>query len=120
MVSITKAERERLEQVGLWKHKRKFKDGNFSITNKYHKSRAKTYYVIEEYSVMRRLERWGRANVIKITNEQLTKLKEKKLVFDKSIQTYTDYNPKANCFISHSGEIYVARSENIMNALREM
>lgn len=120
MERITKFERERLEQVGLWKHRNKHREGNFSVTNKFHKSRAKTYYVIEEYNLMRRIERWEKANVIKITEKQLEKLKEKKMVFEKSIQTYDNYNPKANCFISHNGDIYVVKSENMENALREI
>ena len=121
MIFINKFDKKRLEKVGLWKHERKGRfpqESNFSVCNKLHKSRAKTYYVIEDIETMRFLGMWDRANVIKISQEQLTILKNKKVISEKQIQRYNEYVVGAKCFIAYNGDIYVAREKKITLALK--
>ena len=120
MVLINKFDKKRLEKVGLWKHKREGKfaqDSNFSVCNKQHNSRAKTYYIVETFETMRFLEMWDRANVVKISNQQLEKLQNKKIITEKNIQKYDEYIVEAKCFIAKNGDIYVARENKILFAL---
>lgn len=121
MTLINKFDKKRLEKVGLWKHKREGRysqESNFSVCNKQHNSRAKTYYIVENADVMRFLEMWDKANVKQISSQQLEELKEKNIVTEKNIQRYNEYIEDAKCFIANNGDIYVAREKKILLALK--
>ena len=121
MILINKFDKKRLEKVGLWKHARKGKfsqESNFSVCNKQHNSRAKTYYVVEDIETMRFLEFWEKSNVIHISQKQFEDLKNKKIINENHIQHYDEYKVGAKCFIARNGEIYVAREKRIVLALK--
>lgn len=121
MILINKFDKKRLEKVGLWRHERKGRfsqESNFSVCNKQHNSRAKTYYVVEEVDVMRFLQMWDKANVINISQKQLNDLKLKKIINEHNIQHYNEYIVGAKCFIANNGKIYVAREKRTMLALK--
>ena len=120
MELINKYDKKRLEKVGLWKHKRNGRhsqESNFSVCNKQHNSRAKTYYVVEDPEIMRFLGIWEKGNVVKINQEQFKKLQELKILHEKNIQKYNTYIPYAKCFISNTGDIYISREKKILSAL---
>lgn len=122
MILINKIDKKRLEKVGLWKHKRQGKfaqESNFSVCNKQHNSRAKTYYIVENEDVMRFLGIWDKSNVIQITHQQFENLKKKKIINENNIQKYDEYIVGAKCFIANSGDIYVARDKKILLALKD-
>lgn len=122
MILINKLDKKRLEKVGLWKHKREGRfsqESNFSVCNKQHNSRSKTYYVVENIETMRFLEIWDKANVIKITSQQFNDLKAKKIINANNIQKYNEYIIGAKCFFANNGDIYVAREKKILLALGE-
>ena len=58
MVKVTQAQKEKLEKAGLLRH-RKTSNGietqspNFVVANREHMSRAKTYYVAEEFRILK-------------------------------------------------------------------
>ena len=121
MISINKLDKKRLEKVGLWKHKREGKfsqESNFTVCNKNHKSKAKTYYVAEEMDVLRFLGIWQQANVKKISEKQFENLKGRNILNEENIQKYDEYVPNAKCFLDKNGDIYVARDRKILLALR--
>ena len=121
MLPINKFDKKRLEKVGLWRHKREGRysqESNFSVCNKKHKSRAKTYYVVEELNVLRFLGMWDIANVQKISEEQFNDLKQKNILNEHNIQKYNEYVEKAKCFFDKNGDIYVARDRKILLALK--
>jgi hypothetical protein len=120
MVLINKYDKMKLEKVGLWKHQRTGKnsqDSNFTVCNKDHNSRAKTYYVVEELEVMRFLGIWDKSDVIKINQTQFDKLKELNFLNDKNIQKYNTYIPYAKCFISNTNEIYIVQDKKLLSVL---
>ena len=120
MELINKFDKKRLEKVGLWKHRQEGKnsqESNFSVCNKQHNSRAKTYYVVENVETMRFLEMWDKANVVKISSQQLEELKSKKIISEQNIQRYNEYVVNAKCFIANNGDIYVAKEKRILLAL---
>ena len=121
MELINKFDKKRLEKVGLWKHKQSGKnsqESNFSVCNKQHNSRSKTYYVVENLDVMRFLEMWDKANVMKISQQQFEDLLQKKIISEDNIQKYNEYVVNAKCFIANNGDIYVAKDKKIMLALQ--
>lgn len=120
MIPINKFDKKRLEKVGLWRHKREGRhsqESNFSVCNKRHKSRAKTYYIVEEIDVMRFLGMWNNANVKKISQKQFDILKEKNIINDRNIQKYDEYVEHAKCFFDKNGDIYVAKERKILLTL---
>lgn len=118
MIKITQSERKRLEEVGLFVHAKTGHnkvDSNFKVVNKKHPSRAKTTYVVETYEIMRRLEKWDRANVMPITDEEYKILKDKKILFDKYTQTYDHFVPRSSCFKSSlDGQVYIANNNKFL------
>lgn len=120
MVLINKFDKKRLEKAGLWKHKQKGRfsqESNFSVCNKQHNSRAKTYYIVETFDVMRFLEMWDKSNVKRISEQELKKLKDKKIITEKNTQKYGEYVENAKCFIARNGDIYISRENKILFAL---
>jgi hypothetical protein len=120
MILINKLDKKRLEEAGLWKHRQTGKnsqESNFSVCNKQHNSRSKTYYVVEHTETMRFLEIWDKANVMKISEEQFNKLKNKKILNSNNIQTYNNYIPNAKGFIANNGDKYVTKEKKILLAL---
>lgn len=122
MVLINKIDKEKLEKVGLWKHKRQGKfaqESNFSVCNKQHNSRAKTYYIVENEEVMRFLGMWEKSNVVQISLQQFEELKRKKIIDENNIQRYNEYVIGAKCFIANDGNVYVAREKKMLLALKD-
>ena len=120
MVLINKYDKMKLEKVGLWRHKREGRnsqESNFTVCNKDHNSRAKTYYIVEELETMRFLGMWDKSNVVKINLNQFNKLKELNILNEKNIQQYSTYIPNARCFISNNNDIYVAHDKEILSVL---
>ena len=58
MVRVSQSQKNKLEEAGLLKY-RKVSNGieiespNFVVANREHKSRSKTYYVAEEYKILK-------------------------------------------------------------------
>lgn len=48
---ISKRDMEKLRKAGLIKEKTKNQDPNYYVANKQH-TKAKTYYIVEEYKIM--------------------------------------------------------------------
>ena len=57
MIKINRDDFDRLRKAGLIKFKTHNSSPNFYICNKEHKGRSKTYYVVEEYPILKFLGR---------------------------------------------------------------
>lgn len=53
MIKIDRTDFDRLREAGLIKFKTKTNSPNFYICNKEHMGRSKTYYVVEEYKILK-------------------------------------------------------------------
>lgn len=108
MILISKQEREALDKAGILQYHRKLKNGgfndaNFVVVNRQHNGRTKHTYVTELPEVLAFLGKYDSMNLQKITNEQLEVLKKDKLVTDKTIQKWGEYNPDATVYIDEDG-----------------
>lgn len=57
MIRIDREDFDRLRKAGLIKFKTQSSAPNFYICNKEHKGKSKTYYVVEDYKILRFLGR---------------------------------------------------------------
>lgn len=118
--TITKYDRDRLERVGLIKYKitgvtgSNVQDPNITICGRGQSSRAKTIYITEDVETMRFLGRWEKGNVQKITKKQFDKLTVGNFINEKTTQQYDTYIPKAKCYISYNGDIYIIKESAMM------
>lgn len=58
LLQITREQKDNLEKAGLLKYKktkrgRTISDANFYVASKTHKGNKKTYYVVEEYKILK-------------------------------------------------------------------
>lgn len=120
MLKISRAVRDELEKVGILRFKKNGEfpeEQNFVVTNKQHRSRDKSYYVVEEQDVLLYLEKYDGLNLQMITPTQLKKLQELKLINDSKIQHPHEYKPNAIAYIDSTGQCRIKKVTNIMIAL---
>ena len=121
MIPVGRNERKSLEEVGLWKYKRTGlnpQDPNFTIANREHPSRAKTFYIAEEQDVMKFLEKWELCNNLqKITSQQLERLKNERLISEEKIQKSGTYVPNAFVYVAKNGDVYMEKIAKLMIGL---
>lgn len=117
MLLITRDEKDKLENLGLLKHKRTGfhqQDANFQVTNRKHFGRAKSYYVVEDIEILTVLGRFDLCNLQKITKEQLDQLMNAGLVTEDMIQHDGEYIPKPLAYISKDDEIYIPKVAKLL------
>ena len=81
MIKISRSQRDALESVGLLKYRRRGfnpEDEKFSVVNKEHVSRDKTYYVVEEPEIMLFLGFYENQNLQIISKRQYDKRNKNK------------------------------------------
>lgn len=120
MIRITRFQRDALESVGLLKYRRKGfnpQDQNFSVANKEHVSRDKTYYVVEEPEIMLFLGYYENQNLQIISKRQYEQGITDGLFTEKEVQKWGEYNPSAVVFIDWAGRYRVKRAAKIMIGL---
>ena len=86
LMAITRSERDKLQEVGLLQFREVGiapQDANFSVANKFHKSRAKTYYVTETNEILKFLGHYNECNVQRISENQYKQLKDGGMIDDK-------------------------------------
>ena len=117
MLLINKQEKDRLEAVGLLRHKRigvNAQDANFQVANRDHKSRAKTYYVTEDLEILTFLQRFDMCNLQRISHEQLDQLVNAGIIKNEEIQHYDEYIPKPLAYIAQDGRVYIPKIAKLL------
>jgi hypothetical protein len=120
MIKISRSQRDALESVGLLKYRRRGfnpQDQNFSVVNKEHVSRDKTYYVVEEPEIMLFLGFYENQNLQIISKRQYDQGIINKLFNESQVQKWGEYNPNAIVFIDYAGRYRVKRIAKIMIGL---
>ena len=120
MIKISRSQRYALESVGLLKYRRRGynpQDQNFSVVNKEHVSRDKTYYVVEEPEIMLFLGYYENQNLQIISKRQYEQGITNKLFNESQIQKWGEYNPNAIVFVDYAGRYRVKRIAKIMIGL---
>ena len=111
MLLIFRDEKDKLESLGLLKHKRiglNYQDANFQVVNREHPGRAKTYYVVETMEILTALGKFDKCeNLIKISMDQLKQLENAGLIKENEIQHDGEYIYKAAAYVSRDGEVYI-------------
>ena len=88
MLSVGRRQIDALREVGLLKDKKtglNVQDPNYTVLNKFHKARAKTYAVVETPEILAFLECWDRCNLQEITARQFNQLVEEKRLNESNI-----------------------------------
>ena len=120
MKAISRTDAERLRKMGLLRPR---KDGpnaeepNFRVANKKHKSRAKTYCVVMDWTIMRALGYFKETNCQEITKEQYEKLMSVGLINEDEVQTYYKYVPKARAYTWIDGTYWIIKDYKLLNFL---
>ena len=123
MIRITKQERDALDSVGLLRYRKQYgnrvvQDSNLVVANKDHIGKnSKTYYIVEEPTIMKFLGYYDNLNLQRINNEQFNLLVEKGLIDDSKIQHWGEYNPRAVCYENQFGERRISKISSLMLAL---
>lgn len=120
MEAISKIEVERLRKLGLLKtrtHGINGEEPNFHVANKKHKSRAKTHYVVMDWTIMRALGKFAESNCQQITKEQFEKLMNVGLIKEEEIQTYYKAVPKAKAYAWIDGTYWIIKDYKLLNFL---
>lgn len=120
MVKITRSQRDALESVGLLKYRRRGynpQDQNFSVVNKEHVSRDKTYYVVEEPEIMLFLGLYDNQNLQIISKRQYEQGLTDKVYTEAQVQKWGEYVPNAVVFIDWAGRYRIKRVSKYMFAL---
>ena len=120
MIKISRSQRDALESAGLLKYRRRGfnpQDQNFSVVNKEHVSRDKTYYVVEEPEIMLFLGFYENQNLQIISKRQYDQGITSKLFNESQVQKWGEYNPNAIVFIDYAGRYRVKRIAKIMIGL---
>lgn len=55
MIKVDREDFDKLRKAGLIKFKTKYSSPNFYICNKEHKGNSKTYYVVEDFKILKYL-----------------------------------------------------------------
>lgn len=90
---------------------------NFRVANKGHKSRAKTYYVVMDWTIMRALGYFKETNCQEITKEQYDKLISVGLITEEDVQTYYKFVPKAKAYAWIDGTYWIIKDYKLLNFL---
>lgn len=117
MIKITKSEREALERVGLFRHKKTGYDAcdpSFYIANKEHVGRNKHTYIVEEPEVMRFLGKYDGLNLQRINDKQLDSLQKAGFVTEQNTQKWGEYVPGAICFEGPYGDYRIVKMTSMM------
>ena len=120
MEAISRTEVERLRKLGLLKTKkagRNPQEANFYVANKKHKSRAKTHYVVMDWTLMRALGKFEESNCQQITEEQFEKLLNVGLIAEDEVQTYYKVVPKAKAYAWIDGTYWIIKDYKLLNFL---
>lgn len=120
MEAISKLEVERLRKLGLLKARKTGsnpQDANFYVANKKHKSRAKTHYVVMDWTIMRALGKFAESNCQQITKEQFEKLINVGLVKEEEVQTYYKVVSKAKAYAWIDGTYWIIKDYKLLNFL---
>ena len=120
MIKISRSQRDALESVDLLEYRRignNHQDQNFSVVNKEHVSRDKTYYVVEEPEIMLFLGFYENQNLQIISKRQYDQGITSKLFNESQVQKWGEYNPNAIVFIDYAGRYRVKRIAKIMIGL---
>lgn len=120
MKAISRTDAERLRNMGLLKERKHGPNGeepNFRVANKKHKSRAKTYCVVMDYTIMRALGYFKESNCQEITKEQFEKLLKVGLIKEEEIQTYYKYVPNARGYSWIDGTYWIIKDYKLLNFL---
>lgn len=115
MIKIDQAQIKKLKDVGLLREKTDSQEPNYTVANKEHPSRAKTYYLTEEIPQMRFLGFFCDNKVFKINSEQLNKILQKYPNIE--IQTMNQYNPKAKIYNYDAQNVYAVKEPEILKIL---
>lgn len=119
MIKISKLEKEALDKAGLLQYRRRTRNGgqedaNFTVVNKFHPGRCKTYYVAELPEIMSFLGHFEDINLQPIRQNQLQILIDNNIVTDKNIQHVREFKPEATVFIKENGKIYCKKITEYM------
>lgn len=117
MLLISRRDKEKLENLGLLKHKRvglNQQDANFQVANREHPSRAKTYYVTEDIEILTALGKFEMCNLQRISEEQLNQLMSAGLIKEDMIQHDGEYIPKPLAYISYDNKIYIPKMAKLL------
>lgn len=123
MIRITKQERDALEKVGLIRFRKQYgnkivQDSNLVITNKDHVGKnSKTYYIVEEPTLMKFLGYYDGLNLQRINDSQFELLVEKGLLTEDKIQHWGEYKSNAVCYENQFGERRIVKVTQLMLAL---
>ena len=120
MEPISKVEVERLRKMGLLQTKKdgaNAQEANFYVANKRHKSRAKTHYVVMDWTLMRALGKFEESNCQQITKEQFDKLISVDLLKEEEVQTYYKFVPKAKAYAWIDGTYWIIKDYKLLNFL---
>lgn len=117
MIKITNSEREALERVGLFRHKKTGYNGcdpSFYVANKEHTGRNKHTYIVEEPEVLRFLGRYDGLNLQRVNDKQMESLRNAGFVNEKNTQKWGEYVPNAVCFEGPFGEYRIVKMTAMM------
>ena len=117
MKQISKKQKELLASVGLLRDKRGTEEANYFVVNKTHGARAKSYYVMEENTILCFLGDFKLANVLEINQTQLAQLKKANLVTEQTIQYPNQYIKGANCYVTEDNLIYITKDYKLLSFL---
>lgn len=120
MKAISRSEVERLRKLGILRTRREGRNAqepNFHVVNKGHKSRAKTHYVVMDWTIMRALGMFEETNCQQITREQFDKLVNVGLIKEEEIQTYYKTSPKAKAYAWIDGTYWIVKDYKLLNFL---
>lgn len=120
MKAISKSDVKRLRNMGLLKTRTygaNAEEPNFRVANKGHKSRAKTHYVVMDYSIMRALGYFKETNCQEITEEQYKKLMSAELISEEEVQTYNKHVPNAKAYEWIDGTYWIIKDYKLLNFL---
>ena len=117
MLSVGRRQIDALREVGLLKDKKtglNVQDPNYTVLNKFHKARAKTYAVVETPEILAFLECWDRCNLQEITTRQFNQLVDERRLNESDIQRSGEYVERALCFVSRDGRYFVQKVAKLL------
>lgn len=112
MIAITKKERDDLQENGLLQFKKVGvvkEDSNFYVANKTHKSRDKSYYVVETPEILKYLGYYEDCNLQKISKNQLDNLLKNNYIAENQVQKEGKYVADAIAFVANDGRIFIEK-----------
>lgn len=116
MLRVERREIELLRKVGLLQDKRTTtgQEANYTVLNRTHKSRVKTYAVVETIDVLKFFEFWDRCNLQEITKDQFKQLCDEERLGTGDIQYPQTYLPSAIAYVSSDGRYFVQKMAKLL------